>query len=268
MIERRLAIVREDCETCEEGPQYLLVWRLSLGDPQTGEAYVAFVDALEGGLMGYHNATMHLTGYVDAKVWLESPGVGQTTQDLAGMRYKRYNAQQQEIGTGYTGTNGSLYYTESTARVVADLGRNFISQTGSRVKVNSGSTTDDGLSNEIEYDAGVFSWVFPDDATSSGPDSVKQEEVNVYYHMDKFHRYWKLTHGFTKSQVKAYVRSGSSVAASAYGDTVISFGSSSAGDYAHPQHARDSDAIKHEYTHTVIHQIFGNSLGSLGCLRT
>ena len=80
---------------------------------------------------------------------------------------------------------------------------------------------------------------------------------NVRYHVSKVHDYFKNTFSYNAMdyQMSANVNAGSGVNGQADG-TSISFGSQG-GEYW----ARSSDVVYHEYTHDVIHHIYGGWIG-------
>ncbi|MEW6680093.1 MAG: CUB domain-containing protein, partial [bacterium] len=88
------------------------------------------------------------------------------------------------------------------------------------------------------------------------PDDSSCDEVNVFYHINLVHDYYKNTLGFSNMdyQMKAIVRYGTNYDNAFYFPSEESIYFGEGGDYEN--FSRSSDVIYHEYTHGVVNHIY------------
>lgn len=231
----------------EDGFDYHLCWNIHL------RGTIFFVDAVTGQILHYRARRKSLTGYAFDRVWQED---GDDTKTLQISRYHavKVYSNGELLDTPVTNVNGAYTYSGSADSVYSRY--DFSESTYMQVYNWGGG--------EIEYGkANDFSFTLPDDATGPAtPDSVKADEVNVFWHTTNMAYYFNSRFGYDPAKIYVYVNAGPTYNAeiSDNGDTLY-FGSEVLGHCERYKYARDSDAINHEYTHTVIEDIYDGMIG-------
>ncbi|MDI6752405.1 MAG: T9SS type A sorting domain-containing protein [bacterium] len=151
-----------------------------------------------------------------------------------------YDGSSTVVGT-YTGTKGDFWSEEVEGDTI-----------GIYLKTDESGTAHGFDIDKYAFPTGNISpsWIW-----SYSPQDTHCDEVNVFYHLNLLHDYYKNTHNYNLDcQMKAVVHYGTDYDNAFYypSENVICFGD---GDVCE-DFARSRDVIYHEYTHAVVNHIY------------
>ena len=224
--------------------KYQLAYRLVLSTKNPIGSWVFFIDAHNGTILAkYNNIKFYqIDGSVNGEILPQY-----YDDELVQKNFIHERVEVQDIGYDYTDLDGYFSITGD-----ADEGEQFtlISELkGPYVDVDYEDGDDAIYLEEIEAQ-GTYDWTW--DASLG-----RQDELNVYYHVNRIHDYVKNNLGFSGMdyQMKAMVSVFEYWDNAFYNpdDESINFG---AGGVAYRNFALFSDVIYHEYAHGVTDHIY------------